>query len=152
MLLDANLLLFAVDRESPFHTPAREWLSDVLNGDRRVGLPWQSLTAFLRIATHPSISRQPLGPDEAWQQIEDWLVCEVVWIPVPTERHAAVLGDLVKRHHLRGRSITDAQLAALAIEHGLTICSADTDFARFAEVRWENPLRAAPGRRDRIPT
>jgi uncharacterized protein len=141
MLLDANLLLFAVDRESPFHTPAREWLDEVLNGDRRVGLPWQSLAAFLRIATHPRASKHPLGPDEAWQQIEEWLACEVAWIPVPTDRHAAVLGDLVKRYQLRGKVITDAQLATLALEHGLTVCSADTDFARFTELRWENPLQ-----------
>jgi toxin-antitoxin system PIN domain toxin len=140
MLLDANLLLFAVDRESLFHAPAQKWLGDVLNGDRRVGLPWQSLAAFLRIATHPGASKQPLGPEEAWRQIEDWLACEVVWVPVPTDRHATVLGDLVKRYRLRGKVITDAQIAALAIEHGLTVCSADTDFARFTEVRWENPL------------
>lgn len=140
MLLDANLLLFAVDQESPFHDTARAWLSDVLNGNRRIGLPWQSLTAFLRISTHLGISKQPLSPDDAWQQIEDWLACTVTWVPLPTDRHKAVLGDLVKRHHLHGRVITDAQLAALAIEHGLTVYSADTDFAGFSEVEWKNPL------------
>lgn len=140
MLIDANLLLFAVDQESPFHDTARTWLGDVLNGNRRVGLPWQSLTAFLRISTHLGISKRPLSPDDAWQQIEEWLGCAVTWVPLPTDRHRVVLGDLVKRHHLHGRAITDAQLAALAIEHGLTVYSADTDFAGFSEVSWQNPL------------
>jgi toxin-antitoxin system PIN domain toxin len=140
MLLDANLLLFAVDQESPFHDAARTWLTDALNGNRRVGLPWQSLTAFLRISTHLGISKQPLCPEHAWQQIEDWLACAVTWVPLPTDRHRVVLGDLVKRHRLHGRAITDAQLAALAIEHGLTVYSADTDFAGFSEVEWKNPL------------
>lgn len=140
MLVDANLLLYSIDQESPFHDTARTWLNDVLNGNRRVGIPWQSLTAFVRISTHLGASNQPLSPDDAWQQIEDWLACPVTWIPAPTDRHAAVLGDLVKRYHLRGRVISDAQLAALALEHGLTVHSADTDFARFPEVTWKNPL------------
>jgi predicted nucleic acid-binding protein len=71
----------------------------------------------------------------------DWLSADPTWIPLPTERHAEVLGHLIRTHHLRGNLITDAHLAALAIEHGLTVISADTDFVRFGEVRWENPLR-----------
>jgi hypothetical protein len=67
----------------------------------------------------------------------------VIWVPQPTERHAEVLGSLVTAYRLRGNLISDAQLAALAIEHGLTLCSADTDFARFREIRWENPLQAS---------
>ncbi len=140
MLVDANLLLFAVDESSPFHQVASAWLTDQLNGERRVALPWQSLGAFLRISTHPSVSEHPLSPSEAWGQVEEWLGCEVIWTPAATDSHAAVLGGLIKRYHLRAKMIPDAQLAALAIEHGLTVCSADTDFARFSEVRWLNPL------------
>jgi uncharacterized protein len=146
MLVDANLLLYAVDETSPFHARARTWLAEQLNGSRRVGLPWQSLIAFLRIATHPRASEHPLRPDEAWDHILDWLACDVAWIPEPGARYADVLGRLVTRHHISGNLVTDAQLAALAIEHGLTVCSADTDFARFPEVRWENPLAAAESR------
>lgn len=142
MLLDANLLLFAVDEESPFHAPAREWLTDRLNGERPVGLPWQSLAAFLRIVTHPRISKRPLDPSQAWQFVEDWLACDVTWQPAPTERHGGILGELITRYQLRANLIPDARLAALAIEHGVEICSADTDFARFTEVRWRNPLAA----------
>jgi hypothetical protein len=72
--------------------------------------------------------------------VERWLAAESAWIPLPTERHADVLGDLIASHDLRGNLISEAQLAGLAIEHGLTVCSADTDFARFREIRWENPI------------
>jgi uncharacterized protein len=140
MLVDANLLLYAVDAESRFHTRARDWLAQQLNGERRVGLPWQSLGAFLRIVTRPGISKRPLEPDAAWEQIEDWLACDVAWVPTPTARHPEILGELITRYQLRGNLIPDAQLAALAIEHGVEVCSADTDFARFTALRWVNPL------------
>jgi len=140
MLVDANVLLFAVDRSSPFHAPAARWLTDRLNGPGRVGLPWQSLGAFLRISTHPRAADRPLSPADAWKHVEDWLTADPAWIPQPTNRHAAILGRLIAKHHLRGNLVSDAQLAALAIEHGLAVCSADTDFARFPEIRWENPV------------
>lgn len=140
MLVDANVLLFAVDERSRFHDPAREWLTDALNGPRRVGFPWASLVAFLRIATHPRASRHPLAPDEAWEHVAEWLAADATWIPSPTARHAEVLGGLVDTYQLRGNLLPDAHLAALAVEHGLTVVSADTDFARFTEVAWDNPL------------
>lgn len=140
MLLDANLLLYAVDATSPFHGAARDWLTQHLNGARRVGFPWQSLGAFLRISTHPRASQAPLSPAEAWGQVAAWLDTNVAWIPTPGERYADLLEELIARHDIRGNLIPDVQLAALALEHGLTVCSADTDFARFSDVRWENPL------------
>jgi len=140
MLVDANVLLFAVDRSSPFHAPAARWLTDRLNGPGRVGLPWQSLGAFLRISTHPRAADRPLSSADAWKHVEDWLTADPAWIPQPTNRHAAILGRLIAKHHLRGNLVSDAQLAALAIEHGLAVCSADTDFARFPEIRWGNPV------------
>lgn len=140
MLVDANLLLFARDAQSPFHTRSRDWLTAALNGPVRVGLPWQSLVAFVRISTHPRVYDRPLDPDEAWQQVDEWLEAASVWTPSPTQRHATVLGELVRRYQIRGNLASDAHLAALAIEHGLELCSADTDFARFSEVRWVNPL------------
>jgi uncharacterized protein len=111
-----------------------------LNGDTRVGLPWQSLTAFLRISTHARVFADPLHPDEAWQQIEDWLAAPRSWIPQPTSRYAAVLGRLIQTHGVRGGLVTDAQLAALAIDHGVAVVSSDADFGRFAGVTWINPL------------
>jgi uncharacterized protein len=140
MLIDANLLLFAVDRSSPFHEATAVWLTGVLNGSRRVGIPWPSLAAFVRISTHPRASERPLSPEGAWRHVEAWLACDPVWIPGPTERHAETLGGLVVSYQLRGNLVSDAHLAALASEHGLTVFSADTDFARFREIQWVNPL------------
>ena len=140
MLVDANLLLYAVDRTSRWHRTAEEWLTSVLSGPSRVGLPWPSLIAFLRISTHPRAATNPLLPDVAWGHISDWLAAEPAWIPLPSTRHAEVLGSLIKSYQLTGNLIQDAALAALAVEHGLTVYSADTDFARFREIPWKNPL------------
>ncbi|HSR95025.1 MAG TPA: TA system VapC family ribonuclease toxin [Solirubrobacterales bacterium] len=140
MLVDANLLLYATDTQSRFHLPAKEWLLEQLNGSRRVGLPWQSVGAFLRLATHPRVSARPLTPAHAWQTVSAWLEAPVAWIPQPGAEHAALLGELFVRHEAAGNLVPDALLAALALEHGLTVYSADTDFARFTEIRWQNPL------------
>lgn len=141
MLLDANLLLYAEDSSSPFHPRARDWLTEVLNGDVRVGLPWPSLLSFVRIRTHPQVYATPLTSQEAWSRVEDWLAAPAAWIPAPTTRHASVLGSLIRRYHLSGQAIPEAHLAALAIEHGVVVCSADSDFAQFDELHWVNPVR-----------
>lgn len=140
MLLDANLLLYSVDASSPHHERAAAWLEDVLNGDRRVALPWQTLGAFLRISTHPRVSARPLTAPEAWEYVEAWLAAPATWIPPTTAATARILGDLVARHGVTANLVPDAQLAALAIENGAAVCSADADFGRFPEVRWVNPL------------
>jgi toxin-antitoxin system PIN domain toxin len=140
VLLDANLLLFAVDSESPHHAAAARWLTEALNGDRRVALPWQTIGAFIRISTHPRISRQPLTPQQAWSYVAAWLDAPATWVPPTSERTAALLGELVTTHHVTGNLVTDAQLAALALEIGAVVQSADADFARFPAVQWRNPL------------
>lgn len=140
MLVDANLLLYSVDTRSPFHNDSRAWLETVLNGDIRVGLPWQCLTAFVRIATHPRASDRPLTPARAWEHVRAWLDSDLTWIPAPTSHHANIFERLVVGHDLRGNLVSDAHLAALAIEHGIAVYSADSDFARFREVTWFNPL------------
>lgn len=139
-LLDANLLLYARDEESPQHERARAWLEEQLNGSSRVGIPWPSALAFLLISTHPRASDRPLTPNEARAQLAAWLESPAVWVPLPTESHWRLLDGLIERHDLRGNSIPDAHLAALAIEHGLELCSTDTDFARFDGLNWVNPL------------
>jgi toxin-antitoxin system PIN domain toxin len=141
MLLDANLLLYAVDGTSPQNKQAAPWLEDVLNGDQRVGIPWQTIGAFVRIITHPRVTTQPLSGNRAWEYVEAWMACDPAWIPPATERTAAILRHLMEQVPITGNLVTDAQLAALAIEHGVILCSADTDFARFPGLRWENPLR-----------
>jgi uncharacterized protein len=141
MLIDANLLLYAVHERAERHGAAMAWLTEQLNGPRRIGLPWQSLGAFLRIATHPRAFERPLDPSTAWQRVADWLSAPVAWIPQPGPEHARILAHIVTTYDVRGNLVPDALLAALAIEHGLTVCSTDTDFARFSDVRWVNPLR-----------
>jgi hypothetical protein len=78
----------------------------------------------------------------AWQRVSAWLACNVVWIPQPTDRHAEVLGALLSESGIHGNLVPDAHLAALAIEHGLTLCSTDGDFARFGKLKALNPLAA----------
>jgi uncharacterized protein len=143
MLLDANLLLYAVHKRTPQHRRAAAWLTEQLNGPRRVGLPWQSLAAFLHISTHPRAFEHPLAPAAAWELVTDWLSAPVAWIPQPGPEYARILGELISVYEIRGNLVTDAQLAALAMEHGIPVCSNDTDFARFRELRWIDPLQNA---------
>ena len=140
MLVDANVLLYAVDEQSRAHSAARNWLEEALNGSRRIGLPWQSLMAFVRIVTHPRALPTPLTPADAWSFVADWLDAPAAWVPQPGRGYREIVGRLVCELDLRGNLVSDALLAALALEHGLTIVSADTDFARFRELTWLNPL------------
>jgi len=140
MLVDGNLLLYATDSHSRFHAVAKSWLWEQLNGSRRVGLPWQNLGTFLRLSTHPRVFERPLSPAQAWRSVSAWLSAPTAWIPEPGPKYAALLGNLIVDYEVTGNLVPDAMLAALALEHGLTICSADSDFASFAGVRWENPL------------
>jgi len=84
--------------------------------------------------------RAPLDAPTAWEQVRGWLACEVAWVPAATERHADVMEGLLTTHRVTGDLVADTDLAALALEHGLTVISADTDFARFTEIEWVNPL------------
>lgn len=140
ILVDANLLVYAHVRSFPQHDRARAWLDGQLNRGSRVGLPWPSLLGFLRLVTNPRVFQRPEPMSEAWRQVEAWLAVDAVWIPQPTERHAGVLGPLLAASGARANLVPDAHLAALAIEHGLQLCSADGDFGRFADLRWLNPL------------
>lgn len=143
MLVDANILLYAVDETSPFHARAKSWLESALNGERRVGIPWQSYWAFLRIVTNPRALENPLTPAAAGELVERWLTAPTSWLPQPSSGHFAILARLLKDNDVRGALVADAVLVAICIEHGLTIVSNDSDFARFAEVRRFNPLAGA---------
>jgi uncharacterized protein len=140
ILVDANLLVYAHVESLPEHKVARAWLDDRLSGTAPVGVPWQSLLAFLRLVTNPRVFDRPEPMAEAWEQVLAWLGCDPVWVPQPGERHAEVLGELLRLSGVHGNLIPDAHLAALAIEHGLLLCSADGDFARFPGLRWMNPV------------
>lgn len=142
MMLDVNVLVIARNTSSPGHERVRAWLDGALNGTTRVGLPWSTLTSFLRISTSRAIFPMPLTPDDAMAQVDEWLAAPAAWIPQETPSHARVLGTLITRHRLSGNLLPDAHLAALAIEHGVGVCSTDGDFARFSELPWHNPLDA----------
>ena len=140
MLLDANLLLYAVDSSSRFHVAASEWLERVLKGSVAVGIPWQTIGAFVRISTHPRVSERPLSGAEAWSYVDAWLAAPPSWIPPATEATARVYSELNRQVPITGNLVTDAQLAALAIENGVELISNDGDFSRFPGLRWANPL------------
>jgi uncharacterized protein len=139
-LVDANLLVYAVSESFEQHARARRWLDQRLNDEVPLGLPWPSLVAFVRLVSNPRIFDQPVAVSAAWRQVEEWLACRPVWIPQPTERHAVILGKLLRGSGGRSTLVHDAHLAALALEHGLAVASADADFSRFEGLRWENPL------------
>jgi hypothetical protein len=140
VLLDANVLVYAVNRRAERHDAAARWLGEQLGGARRVGFPWQTIAAFLRVVSHPRLFDRPLQPAVAWDQVTEWLAAPVAWIPEPGPEYPRILGALLTGYDLRGNLVPDAALASLAIEHGVPLISSDTDFARFRELRWENPL------------
>ncbi len=142
ILLDVNLLLYAVNRDLPQHTHARSWLEQVFSGEQPVVLPWVVILAFLRLATNPRVFEHPLTVDEAAAYINEWLTLPVVAAVVPGPRHWAILRNLLTVSGSGGNLTTDAHIAALAIEHGYTVYSTDHDFKRFAGISHINPLQA----------
>jgi hypothetical protein len=145
ILVDANLLVYARVSSFPQHTAARAWLDGCLNGVAPVGLPWASLTGFVRLVSNPRVFERPQSIAEAWRQVEGWLASPRAWTPGPGERHREILAGLLATPGLRANHVPDAHLAAIAMEHGLTVCTSDADFARFRGLNWTNPL-GRPGR------
>jgi toxin-antitoxin system PIN domain toxin len=140
ILIDANVLIYAYDSSSPFHGPARRWLEEVLSRPEPVRLAWVSILAFLRITTHPRVFEKPLSIDEAVSIVDSWLGQPPVAVLEPGSRYWPILRQLLPAAQARGPLVMDGQLAALAIEHGATLCSTDLDFTRFEGLRLENPL------------
>lgn len=142
ILVDANLLLYATISEFEQHEAARAWLDDRLNAPIRVGLPWPTLLAFVRISTNARVFPRPLAMSEAWRRVTVWLDLRNVWTPEPTERHRELLDSYLTGTASSSKLVPDAHLAAIAVGHGLILCSTDGDFARFKDLRWENPIGA----------
>lgn len=140
-VVDLNLLLYAVDRGSARHAGARQWLDRALNGSETVALPWEVLLGFVRLSTNRRVFRRALTAEEAMDVVQEWLSLPVVVALAPGRRHAAILRELLVDAGTAGNLVSDAHLAALAIEHGAELCSCDTDFARFQGLRWVDPLR-----------
>lgn len=140
MVLDANLLLYAYDRTSGPHAQARRWLEAVFSGTEPVGLPWQTITAFLRIATHARLAGERLSAAQAAAVADQWLKLPHVRPLSPGERHWPLLRQMLVDGQAQGPLVSDAHLAALTIEWGGVLQTTDRDFARFPGLRWTNPL------------
>lgn len=140
ILLDANLLLYAYNASFEQHARARSWLEDTMSAPAPVGLSWATLLAFLRIATNPRAFPEPLAMQEATGLVDEWLAHPTVVVLHPGERHWEILRGLLHASRSRGAEVMDAHLAALAIEHGATLCTTDPGFAVFPGLRTMNPL------------
>jgi uncharacterized protein len=140
-LLDVNLFLYAVDEASPRYEPAHAWVQETLSGSETVALSWTTLVGFVRLSTRANLFEQPLQVEDALDLVDGWLAQPCTTVVNPTERHSAVLRELLAPLGTAGNLTTDAHLAALAIEHGALLCSCDADFSRFPGLRWIDPLR-----------
>jgi toxin-antitoxin system PIN domain toxin len=140
IVVDVNLLIYAINEDAPTHSKAKSWLEGALSGTETVGLSWTVLLAFLRLTTRAGLFQKPLTVDAAFELVDAWLQQPSVTILEPTAHHLRTLRDLVLPLGTGGNLTSDAHLAALAIEHGAELCSTDHDFARFGRLRWRNPL------------
>lgn len=138
---DTNLLVYAYNDGALQHREAVLWLEEQLSGREPVAFTWSTLSGFIRISTNRRIPRQPASAQQAVDVVDGWLRRPVARIIRPGDRHWAILRSLLLAVNVGGNLVTDAHLAALAIEHDCELCSADTDFARFPGLRWSNPLR-----------
>jgi hypothetical protein len=140
ILVDANLLIYAVNSDAPAHRKARLWLERLLSGTDEVGLPWPVVLAFLRITTRHGILERPLSTEQALAYVDGWLAQPCVTLVTPGATHWAICRNLIRATGSSGNLTTDAHIAALALELGATICSADYDFRRFPGIAHVNPL------------
>ncbi len=139
VIVDANVLVYAVNTRSAHHEQALAWMEQALGGAEAVGLAWIALLAFVRLGTHPAVFPAPLAPDAAMAQVQAWLAAPAAVVAQPTSRHAGILRGLVREAGTAGNLTGDAHLAALAIEHGADVVSFDRDFGRFPGVRHRLP-------------
>lgn len=140
ILVDANLLLYAYHSRSPKHAESRRWFESALSGAELVRFAWVTLWAFLRISTHSRVFEHPLSVVDARAAIASWFDQPVVGVLDPGERHWSILQDLIDQGQAVGPLVMDAALAAIAIEHGATLCTTDRDFSRFPGLKWTDPL------------
>jgi len=140
LLVDANVLLYAVNEEAGEHAAARNWLRRALGGGEAVAFAWTVVLAFLRVSTHPAVFPRPLAAAQAAEVVERWLETPPALTLEPTRRHLPLLRGLLERSGTAGNLVGDAHLAALALEHGATVVSFDRDFARFEGVALRRPV------------
>ena len=139
-VLDANILLYAYDTKSPRHPQARAWLERAFSESQLVGLPWQSIAAFLRVMTNVKLPGDRYSPEEASQVVDEWLEQPNVRLLLPGPGHWPLLRQMIVEGQVRGSMISDAEIAAITVEHGGLLHTADRDFTRFPSLRWTNPF------------
>jgi len=140
ILVDANLLLYAEDSRSDAHEAARTWWDAQLSGSEPVGLCWPVLTAFIRIGTNARLHQRPLTLREAIQRVQRWIDQPCVRILEPTDQHWSIFQQMLREGNATANLVSDAHLAALAVEHNCSLHSTDTDFSRFPSLKWANPI------------
>lgn len=141
IILDANILLYAYDSGSLLHREARAWVESVFSSGDAIGLPWQTVGAFLHVATNPNLRGDRFTVEEAAAVVDQWLAQPNVRLLAPGDRHWSILRPALVDGQARGPLVTDAQLAALTLEYGGVLHTTDRDFARFPQVRSGNPLQ-----------
>lgn len=140
IVLDANILLYAYDSSSSQHEIARVYTENALSGSDPVGIPWQTIAAFLRITTNPRLAGRRLSADQAMHIVDRWLEQPNVHLLAPGSDHWSLLRRMIIEGQASGPLVSDAQLAALTVEFGGVLHTTDRDFARFPGLRWKNPL------------
>src|SRR3954470_12054122 len=140
ILVDLKLLIYAENSDSPVHNRAKEWWEQQLSSERQVRLPWLTLVAFARLTTSPKVMPNPLTPAAACERIESWLAQPNVLIAMPGPNHFEHFSKLLRDYSIRGSSVTDVHLVALALEGGLHLYSNDAGFGKFHGLKWSNPL------------
>lgn len=140
ILVDTNLLLYAEDSRSPHHEAARTWWDEQLSGSAPLGLCWPVLTAFIRIGTNPRLHRRPLTLQEAVERVQSWLDQPCVQLIHSTDQHWSIFQKMMRAGNATANLVSDAHIAALAVEHNCVLYSTDHDFARFHGLKWKNPI------------
>lgn len=141
MVIDVNIPIHAVNLDSPFNTAVRKWWDDKLSGSKPVYLPWVTIIGFIRISTNSRIFENPLPSESAFEYVDSWFQQPCIEIALPQKDHWRIVKELLRQIGTAANLTTDAHLAALAIEHECPLCSLDTDFEKFTQVEWYNPLK-----------
>lgn len=139
LIPDVNLLVYAYNEDAPLHTVAKAWWEARLSEDEPVGLAWVAMLGFVRIMSNRRVLAHPMPLDEAVGHCKAWLAMPNVSIVLPGPSHLDILGSLLAGP-VGSNLVTDAHLAALAIEHQAELQSNDSDFGRFSGLRWRNPV------------
>jgi toxin-antitoxin system PIN domain toxin len=140
IVVDANLLIYSYDLDSAHHKKSLSWLEELLSGVEAVGLPWQSVSAFLRVITNRRLPGTRVTLEQAVQVVDEWLQQPNVQVLVPADQHWSVLRQMILEGRASGPLVSDAEIAAITIEQGAVLHTTDRDFARFPGLRWKNPL------------